>query len=83
MSMLNTIDAIEEKIRPVLTVNLWKLLTEIDAIIIKARATAEVTGDFTTVQAQNTVRTAIINVLDERDSEAVDRYLDARHREAN
>jgi hypothetical protein len=76
--MLNAIEVIENKIRPMLTINLWTLLVEMDKKISAARVIAQQTENFDEVQAHNTVRTAIINILDERDSNKVDDYLSAR-----
>ena len=77
--MLNTINAIEDKLRNSTTSNLMKLLVEIDKLIIAQRAIADKTEDFSDVQASNAVKTAILNLLDERDSTIVDNYLDGRY----
>ncbi len=77
--MLNTINVIEDKLRNSTTSNLMKLLVEIDKLIIAQRAIADKTEDFSDVQASNAVKTAILNLLDERDSTIVDNYLDGRY----
>jgi hypothetical protein len=73
--MLNTINAIEDKLRNTTTSNLMMLLVETDKLINAQRAIADNTEDFSDVQASNTVKTAILNLLDERDSKIVDDYL--------
>ena len=73
--MLNTINVIEDKLRNSTTSNLMKLLVEVDKLIIAQRAIADKTEDFSDVQASNAVKTAILNLLDERDSTIVDEYL--------
>jgi hypothetical protein len=73
--MLNTITVIEDKLRNSTTSNLMKLLVEVDKLIIAQRAIADKSEDFSDVQASNAVKTAILNLLDERDSKIVDDYL--------
>lgn len=75
MKTLDAIEAIESQLRPILTVNLFKLLVETDKRIAESKIIAAQTGDYTDVQASNCVRTAILNIVDERDSSLVDEYL--------
>jgi hypothetical protein len=77
--MLNTIEILEAKIRPVLTANLMPMLIEIDKQIEAERAKAAASGNFDKMQAMNTTRTAIINIMDERDPSMFDNYCDAKY----
>lgn len=76
--MLNAIAIIEKKLDGILPVNLEKLLLELDKQIAAARKVAEKTEDFSEVQAMNTVRTAVINKLDEHDPAIFDNYCAAK-----
>lgn len=77
--MLNTIEILEAKIRPVLTSNLMTLLIELDKQIAAERQVSQASGDFSQMQALNTTRTAIINIMDERDPEMFDNYCAAKY----
>jgi hypothetical protein len=76
--MLKEIDAIEAKLDGVLLVNLIKVLEQLDVQITNARSAARATGDFSEIQAMNTVRTAVINKIDEQDPNFYDSYVSAR-----
>lgn len=77
MSFLSVVEQLEKKLRPILTGNLVKLLIEIDKQIEAERKTARETDNFEEVQVRNQVRTAIINILDERDPSIFDNYSKA------
>jgi hypothetical protein len=77
--MLKAIKVLEDKIRPMSTVNLYALLLEIDKNIEAERQVSKVLNNFGQMQVLNTVRTAIINVLDERDSLIFDNYCAAKY----
>lgn len=71
-------EAMAQTIRPMLTINIKKILVELDAQIISARADVK-NDDFSEVQNLNFVRTVCFDVLDERNESAwVDAYLDNR-----
>jgi hypothetical protein len=72
-------EAIETKLQNVSTTNLMKMLYELDGQIAEARKIAQATDDFRDVQAMNTVRTAVINVLDMHDESLFDNYCAAKH----
>ena len=78
MNLMERIDFLASKIRPALTVNLLKMLAEIDGQIALKKSAAQQSGDFTDVQAMNEIRTAIIDVLDERDPGLFDDYFAGR-----
>lgn len=75
MNITEQIDTIAKAVRPVTTINLIKLLAATDKLIVSARKVADQTGDYSDVQAHNLVRTAIIDVMDERDENLFDNYL--------
>jgi hypothetical protein len=74
-NFIEATEAIANKIRPFTTTNLVTLLKATDGLIESAVKIAQQTGDFSEVQAHNMVRTAIIDVMDERDVNLFDNYL--------
>jgi len=72
--MLKTIEILEAKIRPTLTANLITLLLELDKQIQAERTIAQASGNFDKMQAMNTTRTAVIDIMDERDESLFDNY---------
>lgn len=72
-------EVIETKLQNVSTANLMKMLHELDDQIAEARKIAQASEDFSDVQAMNTVRTAVINVLDMHDESLFDNYCAAKH----
>jgi hypothetical protein len=74
MDIIKQIEAIAEMIRPSLTINLIKLLEATDELIESATKIAKETNDFSEVEAHCLLRTAIIDVMDERDSNLYDNY---------
>jgi uncharacterized protein with GYD domain len=76
--MLKAIGAIEAKLDGVQLTNLIKVLEQLDIQIKEARPQATLTGDFTEIQSMNTVRTAVINKIDEQDANFYDNYSKER-----
>lgn len=77
--MLNAISVIEAKLESVLTSNLKTILVELDKQIEAERKIAQASGNFSQMQALNTTRTAVINVLDEREPDFFDAYCAAKY----
>lgn len=77
--MLNKIEILEAKIRPLATVKLMPLLIQMDKQIEAERVIARITGDFKQLGAMCDTRFAIINIMDERKPELFQNYCSAKY----